>query len=107
MAIQASTLDKLSILEALYRRGYQSDLIERALNKLLILEQERAQREVEELQARLQAFEAKYQMSSDDFYHRYEKGELDDSADFMEWSSFCDMAKFVKGHLEWLSGKLN
>jgi hypothetical protein len=34
----------------------------------------------------LVAYEQRYQMSSADFYGRYQKGEMVDSADFVEWA---------------------
>jgi len=107
MTIQSSTLDKLSVLETLYRRGYQSSVIDRTLDKLVDLERDRTQHELVELGARLKQFEAEYQMSSEDFYRRYEAGELGDSADFMEWSSFYDMSQSVKQRLSWITGRLN
>ena len=91
MATQGSALDKLQMLETLYRRGYQSDVIDRALDKLIALERERVQGELAELQARLRTFEAKYGMSSVDFQRRIHEGELGDRSDFFEWSAFYAM----------------
>jgi hypothetical protein len=34
----------------------------------------------------LVAYEQRYQVSSADFYARYQKGEMGDSADFVEWA---------------------
>lgn len=31
-------------------------------------------------------YEQKYQMSSADFYARYQKGDMEDSVDFVEWA---------------------
>ncbi len=105
MTVQAATLSKIHILEALYRRGYQSQVIERTVDKLIILEQERTQRELADLDARLRAFEADFSMPSEEFYRRYEAGELGDSAEFMEWASFCDMHTAAHQRLQWLMGK--
>ncbi len=105
MEASVGTLEKLQILESLCRSGYQSDVIQRTIDKLIALEQDRVRRELSKLRARLQAFEAQYEMSSDDFYKRYEQGELGDAADFMEWSSFYDMAQSVEQHLKRLSGE--
>ena len=105
MVVEAVASEKLRILQTLFRAGYQSDVISQTLDKLIALEQERARRELAELQSRLQAFESQYNMSSEDFYQRYEQGQLDDSADFMEWSSFYDMSGLVHQRLDWLMGK--
>jgi len=104
MRINISTLSKLQVLEILYRSGYQSKMIERSLDKMIALELGHVRRELAELNARLKAFEADYQMTSDTFYQRYEQGELGDSADFMEWSSFYDMQQSVRQRLEQLDG---
>lgn len=34
----------------------------------------------------LVAYEQRYQMSSADFYARYQKGDMGDAADFVEWA---------------------
>ena len=34
----------------------------------------------------LVAYEQRYQMSSADFYGRYQRGEMGDTADFVEWA---------------------
>jgi len=105
MEASVSTLEKLQILESLCRSGYQSEVIQRTIDKLIALEQDRVRRELSKIWARLRAFEAQYEMSSDDFYKRYEQGELGDAADFMEWSSFYDMAQSVQQQLNRLTGK--
>lgn len=65
MASNDTTLDKLRFLETLYHHGYQSDVIDRSLDKMIALELAKARRELTELQARLEIFEQQYQMSSD------------------------------------------
>ena len=105
MEASVKTLEKLQILESLYQAGYRSNVVQRTIDKLIALEQDRIRSELSKLKARLQAFEARYKMSSEDFFQRYEQGELGDSADFMEWSSFCDMAQSEKQHLDQLTGK--
>ena len=105
MEATVATLEKLQILEALCRSGYQSDLIQRTIDKLIALEQARVQNELSNLTAHLEAFENRYEMSSDEFYQRYEDGELGDAANFMEWSSFFDMAQSARRHLNRLTGE--
>jgi len=105
--IKTNTLDKLERLTTLYRLGYHSKFIDQVLDKIILLEQQRAQQELAKFQTRLQAFEKKYHMSSQQFYQQYEHGELDDSADFMEWSSFYDLNMSTQQHLEWLIGGHN
>lgn len=104
MSVNTSTLEKMHRIETIYRQGFQSDLIDRTVDKLIDLEQSRVRRELEDIQRRLQAFEQKYRLSSAEFYAHYEAGKLEDSADFMEWSSFYDMLASTQQYLGWLSG---
>lgn len=104
MSVNTITLEKMHRLETIYRRGLRSDLIDRTVDKLIDLEQARAMRELAELDQRLAAFEQQYQLASDEFYVRYEAGQLEDSADFMEWSSFYDMRRSAQQYLDWLRG---
>ena len=48
-----STISKLNAIEILYRRGYQSEVIDRAMDKLIALERHRAQQELSEVEKRL------------------------------------------------------
>lgn len=43
------------------------------------------------LEARLKGFEDKYQMTSEDFYQRFQAGAIGDSADFFEWNTYYEM----------------
>ena len=106
MAVNISTLDKLHRIETFYRQGFQSELIERTLDKLLEQEEERAERAALELQQRLHAFEQQYHLATEEFYRHYEAGQLGDSADFMEWSSFYDMWQSSQQYLDWLHGSV-
>lgn len=100
MAAQNSTLNKLQIIEMLYRHGYQSEVIDRALDKIFTIEGDSTLRELAQLEARLEQFEVQHRMSSDEYYRRFQQGELGDSADFFEWSAFCDMANAVRTRLK-------
>lgn len=96
MATTQRTLDRLQYLQDLYRRGYHSAVVDRSLEKVIALEKAAAERELTDLQARLQVLEARYQMQSEDFYKRFRTGELGDAADFVEWSVFYDMWAAVR-----------
>jgi hypothetical protein len=39
----------------------------------------------------IKRFEAKYNMTSEDFYHRFKRGHAEDSEDFIIWSGLCEM----------------
>jgi hypothetical protein len=46
---------------------------------------------IADLDGRLRIFETKYQMSSEDFYQRFQAGELGDSMEFFEWNTYYEM----------------
>lgn len=100
MTTKERTLERLQYLESLYRRGYLSEVIDRSLDKIIVLEKDSARRELVNLQNRLRAFEAKYQRTSEDFYRCFRAGELGDAADFVEWSVFYEMWESVRERLE-------
>ena len=48
----------------------------------------------------LVAYEQRYQMSSVDFYARYQRGEMGDAADFVEWAGDHQHYLQLKAELE-------
>jgi hypothetical protein len=96
------TLNKLQSLEQLYRRGFRSEVIDRAIDKLLATEIERAYAERRDLDVRLANYEKRYNMSSDEFYPRFRAGELGDGMDFVEWSVFYEMHQAILERLKML-----
>ena len=98
--MQTSTLDKLKKLTSLYLQGYQSDVIDQTLEKVITLESTRMRRELESFLTDLRIFEQKYRMSSENFSARFHAGELGDDPDFFEWSALYDMTKTLREHLK-------
>jgi hypothetical protein len=99
MTSQNRFLDQLQVLNALYQRGYHSDMMERSLAKIIELERSKALQQALDLQAKLQAYETQYQMTSDTFYQQFNSGDLGDSMDFVEWSVFYDLWQSVQTRL--------
>jgi hypothetical protein len=100
MTSQTATLNKLQLLETLYRHGYRSEFVDRTLDKVIALERAEAHQELMDLEARLGVFEQQYQMASADFYERFHRGELGDDADFFEWSALYEMAEALRQRLQ-------
>ena len=46
----------------------------------------------EDIKQELRQFEAKHRMSSADFYEKYNRGEMGDSAEVMRWSALYEMS---------------
>jgi hypothetical protein len=106
MLTKEKTPSRLQYLETLYRHGYRSDVVDRSVDKIIALERAAAQRDLADLQQRLQAFEQQYEMSSQSFYQRFRAGELGDEVDFVEWSAFYEMHEAVRDRLDVLSAEL-
>jgi len=96
------TLDRLRVLEHLYRQGVWSEVFDRTIDKLLAMEVEQTLAEKEDLERRLAAFETQYGMGSADFYRRFRAGELGDEMDFVEWSVFYEMYQALLQRLDML-----
>jgi len=100
MTAPAATLHKLQALESLYRQGYQSDLVDRTVDKVIDLERARLRQELADMTTRIDAFEQAYHMVSADFSRRFHAGELGDEADFFQWSAFHDIAQALRRRLQ-------
>ena len=105
MSAGAQTLTRIQNLVRLYRSGYHSSTVDTTIDKLLAMEAAKAQRELLDLEDGLRAFEAQYQLSSDEFYRRFRAGEMGDSADMFEWSAFYQMRDSIRKRLAMLHGE--
>ncbi len=105
MSVGGQTLTRVQSLEQLYRRGYRSKTVDTTIDKLVALEQDRTRRELAQIEQRLRAFEAQFHLSSDEFYRRFQTGDLGDSADMFEWSAFYQMWLSDQEQLIALSGE--
>jgi hypothetical protein len=65
--------------------GDERQSLERELQKASVSKQ------LQDLRSRLKQFEESYQMSSEDFYKRFQAGELEDTMDFFEWNTYYEM----------------
>ena len=97
----------LKALDALYQTGYRSNTLERALNKIVDIEIAIAHRQHTEIQTKIQNYEHQYQITSEDFYQRFNRGELGDTADFVEWSVFYDLRQAIRDRLKILQPQAN
>lgn len=52
--------------------------------------------EIAKIEQKIQGFEQKYQMQSEDFFRRFQAGELEDSMDFFEWNAYHEMLANAK-----------
>jgi len=81
-------LDKLKLLKEAYSDEVELD---RVLGKLLDIVLSQYKLRLERYNEELQKFEARYGMKSDEFYRRFEAGELGDAMDFFEWAGLYEL----------------
>ena len=94
------TLAKIESLAQLYQTGYRSNTVDSTIDKLVDMEQSRLEQEVASLKEKLRIFEERYQLTSVDFYGRFQAGEMGDDADWFEWSAFYRMWQSALEQLE-------
>ena len=88
-----ATLKKLKCLEAYVATddAPADSVQDKSLTKLLLREQMRMQRLISRLRKDIEQFEETYRLASQDFYERYNRGEMDDAMDFIEWAATVEM----------------
>lgn len=59
----------------------------------------RIKREISRMQFDLEKYEKKYNMKTDEFYLRFEKGELGDENDYMLWAGIYELQMDSKNKL--------
>ena len=99
------TAERLLRLTELYQAGQASPLVTTTINQVFAHEIAESRMQLEQLQADLAEFEVRYQMSSEDFYTRYQAGQIDDRMDFVEWASLIQMVNNLQQRLQLLSGE--
>lgn len=82
----SSLLEKI---EAMEKVG-AGDLADQALRKLIHLQLQKYEKQMEKMQKELEPFEKQYGMSSEECHRRFETGELGDAADMVEWMGLYD-----------------
>jgi len=74
-------------------------VLELTIGKLLDRETSRLITQKARLEQQLADFERRYSLSSEEFYEKFERGELGDAMDFVEWSSTYEMATNLRCQL--------
>lgn len=97
--------ERLRTLARLYQQGGASEVMERTLDKLLAHEAEVCREQLRQLQADLGEFEERYNLSTAEFYRRFQSGETDDRMDYVEWASLAQMAQRLEERLHVLTAE--
>lgn len=104
-----TTLEKVQKLERYLAQlnPEREPVIDMAIDKLLNRERLRLREHLTTLRDQLAEFEKRYDMSTEAFCERFERGELGDDMDFMEWAATRDMLINTERHLGILAGEID
>ncbi len=105
ITILSNPLVALRNLEQLYERGFRDKLTDTALLRIASSQAARDEAVLRDLERDLSELELEYKMSSEDFFQRWQAGEMADTADFMDWNALYQMAREVRERLELLRGE--
>jgi hypothetical protein len=94
----------LQRLTQFYKAGYQNRFLDSALHKVVSHQIQRDEADLERVEAVLADFERQYSLTSDEFWARYQAGQMSDDADLVEWIAFCRMRRRLVERLRILRG---
>jgi hypothetical protein len=83
--------------------GYADSVMDLTINKMLQRERVQMEAQLTRLQQQLVAFEGQYGRSTPELYERFERGELGDDTDYVEWSATWEMVQQLQQGLKLLS----
>jgi len=97
-----AVLEKVRRLERYVQlTNVQTDeVLESTLDKLLGRERQRLVGQLARLKSQAAYFEGRYGWTSDDFYPRFERGELGDDIDLIEWSATIEMIRNLQSQID-------
>ena len=88
-------------VEAMQKIGAGA-LADQALRKLIHLQPQKYEKQLEEVQRELEPFEKQHSMSSEECHRRFMAGELGDDADIVDWMGLYDNALLYRERIETL-----
>jgi hypothetical protein len=85
----------LERLQRSYRAGFHDPFLDTALHKIVDYQMTRDEADLQRVEEALAEFEQRYGLSSDEFWGRFQAGQMADTADFMEWNVLCKMRQRI------------
>lgn len=106
MTAAVTTLGRLRALERIYSQGHTDEIIDLTVRKLLEYQLQKDETQLAELRENLARFERNYGMKSEDFFARYQAGEMGDDAEVFEWNVLYKMYTRLADVVETLRNQL-
>ncbi|MCS7221703.1 MAG: hypothetical protein RML36_06240 [Anaerolineae bacterium] len=95
----STVLDDLERLKQLYTMGFHDAFLENALRKMIERQIARDEADLQRINEVLVQFEQRFGLTSDEFWQKFQAGQLADTADFIEWNAFCKMRQRLLSRL--------
>jgi len=105
MIISHNTFENLKKFEHLFQNGHKSVLIDTTIKKLAEIELFGLKKEFQEVKFRIDGFEKQYNMTTKSFLKKFNSGEIEDDADFIEWFAYSDMGTALRKKIDILEMK--
>lgn len=80
------------------------ELLNSTLDKLIHIQISKYQQYINDVKSDLEIFESKYELQSDVFYKKFQKGQMGDHMDFIEWSGLQENIIYYKNQIIKLKG---
>lgn len=96
---------KINRLQKLYATGFQNPFLDTAVDKIIEYQINQDKKDLQRIQKGLAQFEKQYGMDSSQFWTKYQAGELEDTADFLEWNALYKMQQRIQQRLDILHGE--
>jgi hypothetical protein len=90
-------------LAEFYEKKQVSSLTAQTLNKAVEYEVSQSQAQLAEIEKVLADYEKQFDLSTAEFFERYQAGQTDDSVESVEWASLAQMAESIRKRLALLS----
>jgi hypothetical protein len=96
---QTTAAASKKMMEGLFSIG-AGKIVENTLSKVISFQLSRYRDSIDRINSDLKKFETAYKMSSEQFYQKFEEGELGDDEDFFEWSGLYENVRLFKKRIE-------
>jgi len=106
IANQTTAAASKRMMDALISIG-AGRIVENALSKVIRFQLDKYRNSIDQINREMEKFETTYKMSSEQFYLKFESGELGDDEDFFEWSGLYENVRLYKKRIEDLDPLVN
>lgn len=103
---QATVAASKKMMDALISIG-AGKIVENTLAKVVSFQLSKYRNSIDQINRELEKFETAYKMSSEQFYQKFEAGQLGDDEDFFEWSGLYENVLLYRKRIEDLGSLVN